>query len=193
MLQKADASNETKIEHLDYFLGVYLILSAYEKEAERISPDFTQLKVDVEAFSVQLKQTLEDAQLNMANEVIELQNAVNICEAELKGYTTTRNGLAIGAGAGVIVGVLAFCDGMVATDILAIVALAGAAITGLIAVGLGIAAAVEHFKVIAARERLTSAIDDDAPALFHQMSIDLATEAYKRLEVAVLMYATGLA
>jgi hypothetical protein len=60
-----------------------------EKEAERISRDFTQLKVDVEASSVQLKQTLEDAQLNMANEVIELQNAVNICEAKLKGYTTT--------------------------------------------------------------------------------------------------------
>jgi hypothetical protein len=60
-----------------------------EKEAERISRDFTQLKVDVEAFSVQLKQTLEDAQLNMANEVIELQNAVNICEAKLKGYATT--------------------------------------------------------------------------------------------------------
>ncbi|KAJ7837741.1 hypothetical protein B0H13DRAFT_1912336 [Mycena leptocephala] len=89
--QKADASNETKIENLDFFLG------------------------------------------SLRREKL-------------------RNGLAIGAGAGVIVGVLAFCDGMVATDILAIVALAGAAITGLIAVGLGIAAAVEHFKVIADAE-----------------------------------------
>ncbi|KAJ7918912.1 hypothetical protein B0H13DRAFT_1868896 [Mycena leptocephala] len=230
MLQKADASNETKIEHLDYFLGVAMgeknlerseKLKKDEKEAERISRDFTQLK------------------LIMANEVIELQNAVNICEAKLKGYTTTtlsefasgqRNGLAIGAGAGVIVGVLAFCGGMAATGILALVALVGAAITGLIAVGLGTAADVEHFKVIAdaesdlktaqlkrddalkrqedliekiapeidaaigactnicdkldnfatifkhiwtdcqsAGERLTTPIDDDAPALFHQL------------------------
>jgi hypothetical protein len=139
------ADNPFQITDGEKNLEVSEKLKKDENEAERISRGFTQLKVDVSSFAVRLKQALEDAQLGMVKEVTDLQSKVRELEAKLQGYTTTvrssfsnvddgltlrrqRNGLAIGAGVGVVVGGLALWGGLSATGILAPIALVGAAV-----------------------------------------------------------------
>jgi hypothetical protein len=162
MLGKSNVSKKEKLESLAYFLGENVEADNYneklqkdEKAAAEIATEFEAVQTQVNGFRSRFEAYYLKAVDALAAKVTEVKGKIKVLEAELDGYKAHRNVLIGVAGAGVLATTVGGV--MLATGVLAPVAIGLVVIGAVAALGGGLAAGYFQIKMAETQSQLDSA------------------------------------